>query len=52
MAGADDDSWLSQFKAAGCFDSVDTEIAGLGEIAAIQQIYVDHTQAAMDALNG
>ena len=52
MAGADDDSWLSQFKAAGCFDSVDTQIAGLGEIAAIQQIYVDHTQAAMDALNG
>ena len=52
MAGADDDSWLSQFKAAGCFDSVDTEIAGLGEITAIQQIYVDHTQAAMDALNG
>ena len=52
MAGADEDSWLSQFKAAGCFDSVDTEIAGLGEIAAIQQIYVDHTQAAMDALNG
>ena len=52
MAGADDDSWLSQFKAAACFDSVDTEIAGLGEIAAIQQIYVDHTQAAMDALNG
>uniref|UniRef100_UPI0025F6C8A3 sirohydrochlorin cobaltochelatase n=1 Tax=uncultured Gemmiger sp. TaxID=1623490 RepID=UPI0025F6C8A3 len=52
MAGVDDDSWLSQFKAASCFDSVDTEIAGLGEIAAIQQIYVDHTQAAMDALNG
>ena len=52
MAGADDDSWLSQFKAAGCFDSVDTQIAGLGEIADIQQIYIDHTKAAMDALNG
>ena len=52
MAGADEDSWLSQFNAAGCFDSVDTQIAGLGEIAAIQQIYVDHTKAAMDALNG
>ena len=52
MAGADEDSWLSQFNAAGCFDSVDTQIAGLGEIAAIQQIYVGHTQAAMDALNG
>ena len=52
MAGADEDSWLSQFNAAGCFDSVDTQIAGLGEIADIQQIYVDHTKAAMDTLNG
>ena len=52
MAGADEDSWLSQFNAAGCFDSVDTQIAGLGEIADIQQIYVNHTKAAMDALNG
>ena len=52
MAGAEDDSWLSQFNAAGCFDSVDTQIAGLGEIADIQQIYVNHTKAAMDALNG
>lgn len=51
MAGADEDSWLSQFNAAGCFDSVDTQIAGLGEIADIQQIYVNHTKAAMDALN-
>ena len=52
MAGADEDSWLSQFNAAGCLDSVDTQIAGLGEIADIQQIYVNHTKAAMDALNG
>ena len=52
MAGADEDSWLSQFNAAGCFDSVDTQIAGLGEIADIQEIYVNHTKAAMDALNG
>ena len=52
MAGADDDSWLSQFKAAGCFDSVDTQIAGLGEIADVQQIYIDHTKAAIDSLNG
>ena len=44
MAGADEDSWLSQFNAAGCFDSVDTQIAGLGEIADIQQIYVNPHQ--------
>ena len=52
MAGSEDDSWLSRFKAAGCFDSVDTQIAGLGEIKDIQQIYIDHTQAAIDSLNG
>ena len=52
MAGADDDSWLSQFNAAGCFDSVDTQIAGLGEIADVQQLYVAHTKAAIDTLNG
>ena len=52
MAGEDADSWLSQFKAAGCFDSIDTQIAGLGEISDIQQIYIDHTKAAIDSLNG
>ena len=52
MAGADDDSWLSQFKAADCFESVDTQIAGLGEIGDIQQLYVDHAGAAIDSLNG
>lgn len=30
MAGDDADSWLSQFKAAGCFDSVDTQITRSG----------------------
>ena len=49
MAGDDDDSWKSQFEACGVFDSIDTQIAGLGEIDAIQQLYVAHTQAAIDA---
>ena len=52
MAGADDDSWLSQFNAADCFEGVDTQIAGLGEIGDIQQLYVDHAGAAIDSLNG
>ena len=47
MAGDDDDSWKSMFEASGAFDSVDTQIAGLGEIAAVQQLYVAHTAAAM-----
>ena len=49
MAGDDDDSWKSQFEASGAFDSIDTQIAGLGGIEAIQQLYVAHTQAAIDA---
>ena len=47
MAGEDADSWLSQFKASGSFDSVDTQIAGLGEIPAIQDLYVAHTAAVI-----
>ena len=52
MAGDDEDSWKSQFEASGEFDSVDCQIAGLGEIADIQQLYVAHTKAAVDSLNG
>ena len=48
MAGDDEDSWLSQFEASGKFDSVDTQIYGLGEIEGIQQIYVDHTATVME----
>ena len=48
MAGDDDDSWKSQFEASGKFDSIDTQIAGLGEIKAIQDLYVAHTA---DAIN-
>lgn len=50
MAGDDEDSWKSQFEAGGAFDKIDTQIAGLGEIDAIQQIYVDHTKAAIESL--
>ena len=48
MAGDDEDSWKSQFEASGAFDKIDTQIAGLGEIASIQDLYVAHTKAAMD----
>lgn len=47
MAGDEEDSWKSLFTAAGCFESVDTQIAGLGGIDAIQKLYVEHTAAAM-----
>ena len=52
MAGEDADSWLSQFTAAGCFENVDCQISGLGRIADVQQLYIAHTKAAMDLLNG
>ena len=45
MAGEEEDSWMSMFSAAG-FEKVDTQIAGMGSIAAIQQIYVEHSGAA------
>ena len=47
MAGDDDDSWKSMFNASGKFESVDCQIAGLGEIEAIQNLYVAHTAEAM-----
>lgn len=47
MAGEDEDSWLSMFEASGNFERVDTQIAGLGEISAIQDIYVAHTAAVI-----
>lgn len=47
MAGDDDDSWKSMFEASGNFDSVDTQIAGLGGISAIQDIYIAHTGAVI-----
>ena len=52
MAGADEDSWLSQFEASGAFDSVDCQIAGLGGVADVQQLYIAHTKATIDSLNG
>ncbi len=52
MAGSEEDSWLSMFNAAGCFDSVDTQIAGLGEIEDVQALYIAHSKDAIDALKG
>ncbi|MBR4395936.1 MAG: sirohydrochlorin cobaltochelatase, partial [Eubacteriaceae bacterium] len=41
MAGDDEDSWKSMFTAAGL--EVTCQIAGLGGIPEIQQLYVVHT---------
>ena len=51
MADPDDEeSWYSQFKADGSFGDPDCQIAGLGQIPAVQQIYVAHTAAAIATL--
>ena len=50
MAGDDEDSWKSQFEAAGAFDSVDCQIEGLGRIEAVEDLYVAHTKDAIDSL--
>lgn len=50
MAGEDEDSWLSMFVASEYFTEVKAQIAGLGRIAAVQAVYVAHTQAALDEI--
>ncbi len=45
----DEESWLSQFNASGYFDKISCQIAGLGRIEAIQDLYVAHTADAMEA---
>ena len=50
MAGDDEDSWKSMFEASGDFDEVDCQIEGLGRIDAVEQLYVAHTQAAIDSI--
>lgn len=47
MAGDDEDSWKSMFEASGEFESIETQIAGLGGIAKIQEIYIAHTAAVI-----
>ena len=51
MAGDEEDSWKSMFLDAGCFDSVTAQIAGLGSIEAVRDLYVAHTQTAIDTMN-
>ena len=47
MAGDDDDSWMSIFKASGNFKSVTAQIQGLGALPEVQQIYIDHIKDVM-----
>lgn len=48
MAGDEEDSWKSAFDAAGY--EVECVVEGLGGLEAIQQLLVEHAQAAIDSL--
>lgn len=50
MAGDDEDSWKSAFVNSKAFEKVDCQIAGLGEIPEVQEIYIEHTENAMVSL--
>ncbi len=48
MAGDEEDSWKTVIQGEGY--EVECLLEGLGQVAAIQDIYVAHTQAAVDSL--
>ena len=48
MAGSDEDSWKTAFENEGY--EVVCLLRGLGENEEIRQIYVDHTQAAINSI--
>lgn len=48
MAGDEEGSWKTTFEAAG-YDVI-CIVQGLGELEAIQQLFVEHAQTAMDSL--
>ncbi len=47
MAGDDEDSWKTMFESCGYFDTIECQIAGLGRIETLQQLYVAHTAAVI-----
>ena len=49
MAGDDEGSWKNVFEGAGY--EVTCLLRGLGEMEPIQQLFVEHAQAAMDSLS-
>lgn len=49
MAGDDEDSWKSMFNAAGGL-TVDAQIAGLGRINAVKDLYIAHVKDAIDQI--
>jgi hypothetical protein len=49
MAGETEDSWASMFSLEDAFEDVECQIAGLGRLEGVQEIYVNHVKDAMKA---
>lgn len=49
MAGDEEDSWKTAFETAGY--EVTCVVRGLGELEEIQQLFIEHAQAAVDSLS-
>ncbi len=43
----DDESWISQFADSGAFEGVECQVAGIGRIKGIQDLYVAHAGAVI-----
>ena len=50
MAGDDPESWASVFNASGKFESVDSQILGMGRLPEIQKIYLKRLGEALEQL--
>lgn len=48
MAGDEEDSWKTTLEAEGF--EVESRLTGLGELSGIRDVYIQHTQAAIDSL--
>ena len=48
MAGEDEDSWKNMFISSGKYESVDVQIAGLGRIPEVKEIYKKHAEEAIE----
>ena len=50
MAGDEDGSWKTTFEAAGY--KVECVVEGLGQLEAVQELFVAHAQAAIEQATG
>ncbi|MGX8707051.1 MAG: sirohydrochlorin cobaltochelatase, partial [bacterium] len=47
----DEESWVSMFTAADCFESIECQIEGMGRIADVEALYIAHTAEAINTID-